>query len=156
MLSNGSVWRGAGGLLRMRILEKAGVRTAVTSKFVKEKEHFETPDGKVFHVGMSAEIRRKFTEKDVKDFAAVTGDANPIHLDEKFADKTRWRRRIVHGTLTYGWVLEEMKGFGKELIRYSFPRWVGALLGMTLPGPGTILAQQSMRYANPCTLIRFI
>lgn len=50
-------------------------------------------------VGQFAELKRKFSEHDVKTFAALSGDNNPLHLDEKHVDP-RFGKRIVHGMLT--------------------------------------------------------
>ena len=51
-------------------------------------------------VGHAAECRRRFSMQDVRDFAAVSGDANPIHVDEQAGKASRFGRNIVHGWLT--------------------------------------------------------
>jgi len=51
-------------------------------------------------VGYVVTTSRTFNEDDVRKFADLVGDRNPIHLDEQFAKKTRFGRRIVHGFLT--------------------------------------------------------
>ncbi|MDF1590359.1 MAG: MaoC/PaaZ C-terminal domain-containing protein [Desulfobacterales bacterium] len=48
-------------------------------------------------VGMSAVYSRVLTEERVKLFADVSGDINPLHLNETFASQTRFKKRIVHG-----------------------------------------------------------
>ena len=53
-------------------------------------------------VGDSFEFSKTITEADVERFAAATGDTNPLHLDEDFAEETRFRGQIVHGTLAGG------------------------------------------------------
>ena len=54
-------------------------------------------------VGSRASITKTFTAADVQAFADVTGDSNPLHLDEAYAATTRFGRRIVHGTLSIGY-----------------------------------------------------
>jgi len=53
-----------------------------------------------FKVGDSAEITKTIEQADVDAFAGVTGDHNPVHVDEEFAKTTRFGRRIAHGMLT--------------------------------------------------------
>jgi len=60
----------------------------------------ESPDE--LSVGDRFEFTKTITENDIKWFAAASGDTNPLHLDEEFAEKTRFRGRIAHGTLVGG------------------------------------------------------
>jgi len=53
-------------------------------------------------VGDRFEFTKTITEQDVRGFAAASGDTNPLHLDDEFAEKTRFRGRIAHGTLVGG------------------------------------------------------
>lgn len=53
-------------------------------------------------VGDSVEFSKTITDGDVKRFAASSGDTNPLHLDDEFAEKTRFKGRIAHGTLVGG------------------------------------------------------
>ena len=70
----------------------------------------------VFELGQRASITRKVTAEAVETFAHVTGDANPIHLDEAYAARSRYGRRIAHGML--------------------IASYVSTLLGTKFPGPG--------------------
>src|SRR5579862_2515553 len=79
-------------------------------------------------VGMTASYRHTLTEADVVDFADLTGDHNPLHLDEKFARQTRFKGRVVHGMLTA-----------------SFLSTVVAIM----PGPGTVYLSQSLFFRAP-------
>lgn len=82
-----------------------------------------------FSVGESAEIRKTITESDIDDFARLTGDTNPIHLDEAYARETRFKGRIAHGMLGAG--------------------LISAVLGTKLPGSGAIYLSQSLRFKAP-------
>ena len=55
-------------------------------------------------LGDRAERTRTFTEADVVEYAELSGDLNPIHLDDEYAAKSRFGRRIVHGFLTAGMI----------------------------------------------------
>lgn len=83
-------------------------------------------------VGMSAEHSRTITEADVKAYAGVIDDFNPVHLDEEFAAKTQFKGRIAHGMLVGG--------------------LFSGVLATQLPGPGTIYLNQSLRFTRPVLL----
>jgi 3-hydroxybutyryl-CoA dehydratase len=80
-------------------------------------------------VGQSAELVRTVAEADIVAFAAVTGDANPVHLDADYAAATSFGERIAHGMLSAG--------------------YISAVLGTTLPGPGAIYLSQSLKFKRP-------
>jgi len=80
-------------------------------------------------VGEIAEFSKTFTEKDVYLFAGVTGDFNPVHIDEHYAQKSVFRARVVHGMLTAA--------------------LISAVLGNKLPGPGAIYVKQDIKYLAP-------
>ncbi|HZZ36869.1 MAG TPA: MaoC family dehydratase, partial [Caulobacteraceae bacterium] len=73
-------------------------------------------------VGQSEELARTVTGSDLEAFAAVTGDDNPVHLDEAFAAATPFGGRIAHGMLSAG--------------------YISAVIGTRLPGPGAIYVSQ--------------
>jgi 3-hydroxybutyryl-CoA dehydratase len=83
-------------------------------------------------VGDAAEISKTVTEEDVRAFAELTGDRNPVHLDEEYAAGTRFGRRIAHGML------------GASLI--------SAVLANELPGRGTVYLSQTLRFTAPVFL----
>lgn len=70
----------------------------VNIKFFSQKVADKKPAE--FHVGSKFSVTRRFTPEDVKTFALLSGDHNPIHLDEAFASKTKFNKPIVHGMLT--------------------------------------------------------
>lgn len=80
-------------------------------------------------VGMTDEYRKTLTETDVVLFAGLTGDNNPMHIDDEFACGTRFGGRIVHGLLTSS--------------------LLSSVIGMKLPGPGCIYMSQSLRFVKP-------
>lgn len=80
-------------------------------------------------VGDAAEFSKTITEADVVLFAGVTGDLNPAHMDQVWAEGTRFKGRIAHGMLSAG--------------------LISAVLGMQLPGPGTIYLSQELRFLAP-------
>jgi 3-hydroxybutyryl-CoA dehydratase len=80
-------------------------------------------------VGMTADYRKTLTETDVVLFAGLTGDNNPMHIDEEFACSTRFGGRIVHGLLTSS--------------------LLSSVIGMKLPGPGCIYMSQNLRFLKP-------
>lgn len=83
-------------------------------------------------VGDTASLTRTVTDQDILAFAEVTGDHNPIHLNDAFAATTRFSRRIAHGM------------FGASLI--------SAVLGNDLPGPGSIYLSQTLKFLAPVYL----
>lgn len=80
-------------------------------------------------IGDSAQISNTITEKTIKDFAEATGDFNPIHLNQTYAEKTYFKGRIAHGVLSVG--------------------YISSVLGNLLPGPGGILLSQDVKFLAP-------
>jgi len=89
-------------------------------------------DGKSIHdlkIGDSAQISKEVTENLVNDFARVTGDFNPLHMDQAYAEKTIFKGRIAHGVLALG--------------------LISNVFGNMLPGPGTIYLSDEARFLAP-------
>ena len=80
-------------------------------------------------VGDSAQISKIITEEMINGFARATGDFNPIHMDQAYAEKTLFKGRIAHGVLSIG--------------------LLSAVLGNILPGHGTIYLSQEVRFLAP-------
>lgn len=80
-------------------------------------------------VGQKASFSKTVTESDIYLFAGITGDINPAHVNEAYASKTFFKGRIAHGMLSAG--------------------FISAVLGMQLPGPGTIYMEQNLRFLSP-------
>lgn len=79
--------------------------------------------------GMSASFTKTVTERDVSLFGDVSGDTNPVHFDEAFARATPFKGRIAHGVLAAS--------------------YVSTVLGMEMPGPGTIFVGLNVRFKAP-------
>ena len=79
--------------------------------------------------GMSEVFSKTITEADLLMFAGVSGDTNPIHLDQDFASRTMFEGRIAHGMLTAS--------------------LVSTVLGTKLPGPGAIYVTQNLKFLAP-------
>lgn len=88
--------------------------------------------GKYFEdlsIGQSEELTYTVTEDTIVAFAEVSGDDNPVHLDEAYAAKTQFGGRIAHGMLSAG--------------------FISAVIGTRLPGYGSIYLSQSLRFRRP-------
>ena len=80
-------------------------------------------------VGDTAWMRKRVSDEDVRTFAEISGDRNPVHLDEAYAANTFFKQRIAHGALSGA--------------------LISAVLGMLLPGPGSIYLSQTMNFKAP-------
>ncbi len=80
-------------------------------------------------VGMTASYARTVTEADLVLFAGVTGDSNPVHLNQEYANRTMFGGRIVHGMLTAS--------------------FISTVLGMKMPGPGAVYVSQHLNFKAP-------
>jgi 3-hydroxybutyryl-CoA dehydratase len=80
-------------------------------------------------VGQSATRTWRVTAADIEAFAAVTGDDNPLHLDEAYAETTQFKGRIAHGMLSAG--------------------YISAVMGRQLPGPGAVYVSQTLNFRRP-------
>ena len=82
-----------------------------------------------FAPGQHVAFTKTFTEEDVQRFIAITGDVNPLHVDDAFAAGTRFGRRVLHGMLTAS--------------------LFSTMVGMLLPGTGAIYRSQSLTFLGP-------
>lgn len=80
-------------------------------------------------VGDSASVNHVVTERDLILFATVSGDINPLHLDEEFAVQTQFKGRIAHGMLSGA--------------------LISAAVACEMPGPGTVYIGQEMSFLRP-------
>lgn len=80
-------------------------------------------------VGMTDVFSKTVTEADIMAFAGVSGDTNPVHLNEEFANGTMFKTRIAHGMLSAG--------------------FISTVFGTKLPGPGCIYISQELKFKAP-------
>ena len=80
-------------------------------------------------MGMIRYIRKIITDRDIEQFAEISTDHNPVHLDDEYARDTIFEGRIAHGMLTAG--------------------LVSAVIGEQLPGHGTIYMSQNLKFLAP-------
>jgi 3-hydroxybutyryl-CoA dehydratase len=80
-------------------------------------------------VGMTVSIQNTVSEQDVIDFARVSGDYNPLHMDEEYAKTTLFGGRIAHGALSAS--------------------YISAVLGNDLPGPGAVFMELNLKFVRP-------
>jgi len=80
-------------------------------------------------LGMEASYTHTVSADDIDTFAALTGDRNPLHLDQDFAAGTMFKGRIAHGMLTAA--------------------YISVIFGTKLPGPGAIYLSQSLNFRAP-------
>lgn len=83
----------------------------------------------LLEVGDKASLSRVVSESDIEDFARITGDFNPVHIDEEYAKNSPFGGRIAHGMLSAG--------------------FISAVFAMKLPGPGAVYREQSLRFLAP-------
>lgn len=81
------------------------------------------------NIGDEAEISHIITAKDVESFVKLTGDNNPLHVDDDYAAKTSFKNRVVHGMLTAS--------------------FISTIIGTKLPGEGALWYEQQIRFLGP-------
>ena len=80
-------------------------------------------------VGQKAELKKKITEKDIQQFAELTGDNNPVHINNEFAERTIFKKKIAHGFLSAS--------------------FISTVIATKLPGPGSIYLKQTLKFLAP-------
>lgn len=82
-----------------------------------------------FSVGQQASFSKTITEADIANFVAVSGDVNPLHIDEEFSKRTFFGQRVAHGILSAS--------------------LLSTVIGMILPGTGAIYRSQTLEFLKP-------
>ena len=80
-------------------------------------------------IGEKASFTKTITETDVYNYAGITGDFNPAHVNESFAKETMFKGRIAHGMIAAG--------------------LISTVLGTQLPGPGSVYVAQDLKFTAP-------
>jgi 3-hydroxybutyryl-CoA dehydratase len=80
-------------------------------------------------VGMVESYEQTITDADIKSFAGISGDNNPVHMSDEYAESSRFKKRIAHG-----------------LLSASF---FSALFGTKIPGPGCVYVSQNLNFRRP-------
>ncbi len=88
--------------------------------------------GKTIQTGDKYAFSKIVSDEDVIQFSNVTGDKNPLHLDDEYAKTTMFGRRIAHGMIGAG--------------------IISGAIGMHLPGPGTTYLGQDLNFKNPVNI----
>ena len=83
-------------------------------------------------VGMTETFTKTLGESDIYLYAGITGDFNPVHIDETYAKETVFKTRIAHGLLTAG--------------------FISTVLGTKLPGPGAVYVKQELKFLAPVNI----
>ena len=92
-------------------------------------EHVKLADWDKIQVGDKGFHGKTITETDLVLFAGISGDRNPVHLDEQYAEKSRFKKRIAHGLMSAS--------------------YFSALFGTQLPGPGCVYVSQALQFKRP-------
>ncbi len=82
-----------------------------------------------FAIGEKAQLSRSVSDDDIRRMADISGDFNPVHMDDDFAARTRFKGRIAHGLFSSG--------------------LISAALGTKLPGPGSVYLKQELKFLYP-------
>jgi len=82
------------------------------------------------NVGINHKFEITVTEKLISDFSVISGDFNPLHMDENYATKTKFKKRICHGML--------------------LASFLSRLVGMYLPGKNALYFSQILNFISPC------
>ena len=80
-------------------------------------------------VGMKASYSQTITDSDIKSFAGISGDHNPVHIDSEYAAESRFGKRIAHGLMSAG--------------------FFSAIFGTKIPGPGCVYVSQTLSFLRP-------
>jgi 3-hydroxybutyryl-CoA dehydratase len=82
-----------------------------------------------FTIGMSASYEHTITDSDIKNFAGISGDYNPVHISDAYAEASKFKKRIAHGLMSAS--------------------YFSAIFGTKLPGEGCVYVNQNLNFKKP-------
>lgn len=91
--------------------------------------YFKKADLESLEIGMSGDYSQTITDADIKAYAGISGDNNPVHMDEAYAQNSRFKKRIAHGLFSSG--------------------FFSAIFGTKIPGPGCVYVSQKLEFKRP-------
>lgn len=80
-------------------------------------------------IGMEVSYSQTITDADIKAFSGISGDKNPVHMDDDYAQKSRFKKRIAHGLMSAS--------------------YFSALFGTKIPGEGCVYVSQLLQFKRP-------
>jgi len=83
-------------------------------------------------IGMEVSYSQTITDADIKAFSGISGDKNPVHMDNEYAKNSRYKKRIAHGLMSAS--------------------YFSALFGTKIPGEGCVYVSQSLKFKRPVYL----
>ncbi len=89
------------------------------------------PIGRI-EIGMEVSYSQTITDADIKAFSGISGDKNPVHMSDEYAEKSRFKKRIAHGLMSAS--------------------YFSALFGTRIPGEGCVYVSQSLQFKRPVYL----
>lgn len=84
---------------------------------------------KEFTIGMTASYEQTITDADIKNFAGLSGDRNPVHMSDEYAETSKFKKRIAHGLMSAS--------------------YFSAIFGTKLPGEGCVYVSQNLTFRKP-------
>jgi len=97
--------------------------------YVRGDRQIRSLDFEKIQVGDEMELSHHLTQSDIDAFATLTGDFNPLHMDQAFASRTQFRKPVAHGMLSAS--------------------FISTMIGMLLPGSGALWTSQTLEFLNP-------
>lgn len=80
-------------------------------------------------IGQSESYTQTISDADIKAFSSISGDKNPVHMSDEYAENSQFKKRIAHGLMSTS--------------------YFSALFGMKLPGPGCVYLSQNLKFLKP-------
>jgi 3-hydroxybutyryl-CoA dehydratase len=115
--------------MRNQGMAKRRGKMDLKAELLEKSSHVAQKSYSEIHVGDKAQIMKEIRDEDILTFAKLTGDVNPVHIDDNFARNTMFKERIAHGMLSAS--------------------FISTVLGTQLPGTNTIYLSQNLKFKAP-------